>query len=84
MTGSLEEVRAVLHHVLELLAGAQQHAGVARGRIEEAVGLFTELGEQHAEPLPPPALVRASERLEDGLGLIGRGAQLVTDIGARL
>ncbi len=84
MTGSLEEVRATLYAVLELLASAQQHAGAAGGRIEEALGLLAELGEQHSEPLPPPQLVRAAERLQDGLGLIGHGAQLVADIGARL
>lgn len=84
MTGSLDEVRATLYAVLELLTSAQQHAGVARTKIEDAVGMLSVLGEQHSEPLPPPQLVRASERLQDGLGLIGSGAQLVADIGARL
>jgi hypothetical protein len=84
VTSSLDEVRAVLYAVLELLTSAQQHAGAARGRLDEAVGLLSTLGEQHSEPLPPPELVRASERLQDGLGLIGSGAQLVADIGARL
>lgn len=84
MTGSLDEVRATLHAVLVLLTSAQQYAGAARGQIDEALGVLAELGDQHSEPLPPPELIRASERLRDGLGLIGSGAQLVADIGARL
>lgn len=84
MTASLEEVRATLYAVLELLTSAQQHAGTARGQIEDAVGVLSAIGERHSEPLPPPELVRAAERLQDGLGLIGSGAQLVADIGARL
>ncbi|MBN9097275.1 MULTISPECIES: hypothetical protein [unclassified Pseudonocardia] len=84
MTGSLDEVRATLYAVLELLTSAQQHAGAARTNIDDAVGVLSVLGEKHSEPLPPPELVRAVERLQDGLGLIGSGAQLVADIGARI
>jgi hypothetical protein len=81
---SLGEVRAVLALVAEQLAGAQQYVGIARNRIDEAVGVLTELGERHTEPLPPPQLHRAAEELERGSGLIGAGALVVADIGARL
>jgi hypothetical protein len=84
MTDSLGEIRATLVLVAEQLAGAQQYVVLARNRIDEAVGVLTELGEQHAEPLPPPQLRRAVEELERGSGLIGAGALVVADIGARL
>lgn len=80
----LGEIRAMLDVVAEQLAGAQRYVGVARTRIDEAVGVLTELGERHAEPLPPPQLRRAAEELERGAGLIGAGSLLVADIGARL
>lgn len=84
MTSSLEEVRATLHAVLDLLTSAQQHAGAARGRIDDAVELLSALGGQHSEPLPPPELIRAADRLQEALRLIGSGGQVVADIGARL
>jgi hypothetical protein len=84
VTESLGEIRAVLALVAEQLAGAQQHAGVARGHIEDAVGVLTELGEHHSEPLVPPELAHAADVLERSLGLIGAGSQVVADIGARL
>lgn len=84
MTGSLDEVRATLYAVLDLLTSAQQHAGTARTKIDDAVGVLSVLGERHSEPLPPPELVRAADRLRDTVGVIGSGAQLVADIGARL
>jgi hypothetical protein len=81
---SLGEIRATLALVAEQLHGAQQYVGIARRRIDEAVGVLTELGLQHAEPLPPPQLKRAADELERGSGLIGAGALVVADIGARL
>ncbi len=84
MTGSLDEVRATLHAVLDLLTRAQQQVGAARVQIDDAVGVLSVLGERHAEPLPPAELLRAAERVHDVLGLIGSGAQLVADVGARL
>jgi hypothetical protein len=84
VTESLGEIRAVLATVGDQLAGAQQYAGVALARISDAVAVLTELGAQHSEPLVPPELPRAADELERGLGLIGSGAGLVSDIGARI
>lgn len=66
------------------LGAAQQHAGVAQGRITDAVGLLEGLGEQYREPLVPPQLRRAADELDRGLGLIGAGHHRVVDIAARL
>jgi hypothetical protein len=82
--GSLEEVRATLHAVLDQLTSAQEHASAARELIDEAVEVLAELGVAHSEPLPPVELVRAADGLHDLAQLIGSGAQLVADIGARL
>ena len=84
MTGSVGEIRSALHAVLELLASAGQYAGTAGVRLDEALGVLSRLGDQHSEPLPPPELRRAVEHLQVTLGLIGSGAELVGDIGARL
>lgn len=66
------------------IGAALQYAGVARGRIADAVGLLDGLSEQHPEPLTPPALRRAADELDRGLGLIGAGESRVADIAARL
>lgn len=66
------------------IGAARAHAGVAHGRISDAVGLLEGLGEQHSEPLVPPELRRAVDQLDRGLGLIGAGEDRVADIAARL
>jgi hypothetical protein len=81
---SFDEVRAVLAGVVADVTGAQECAAQARARLDEALALLTELGTAHAEPLPPPALVRAVDELDRGLGLIAAGAEAVAGIGARL
>ena len=80
---SLEEVRAMLLGAVEEIGQARRHAGDARGRLADAVGVLTGLGE-HREPLVPPELRRATDELDRGLGLIGAGEQRIADIAARL
>ena len=67
----------------EEIGQARQYAGVARGRLADAVGVLWGLGE-HREPLVPPELRRAADELDRGLGLIGAGESRVADIAARL
>lgn len=74
----------MLFSVLGLLTDAQQYTGVARAQLEDAVGILSELGDQHSEPCPPPELLRALERLKDGREVIATGIRRVGDIGARL
>ncbi|HEY0816719.1 MAG TPA: hypothetical protein VGE11_25860 [Pseudonocardia sp.] len=80
---SIEEVRAMLLGAVEQIGTARQHAGVARGRIDDAVGVLVGLGE-HREPLVPPELQRAADVLDRGLALIGAGENTVADLAARL
>jgi hypothetical protein len=80
---SLAEVRAVLAEVGDRLGEALGHAGVARERLVDAVGVLDGLGE-HSEPLVPAELRRAEQELEEGLRLIHGGVVAVADIGARL
>jgi hypothetical protein len=80
---SLEEVRAMVLGAVEKVGHAREHAGVARGRLTEAVGVLSGLGE-HREPLVPTELRRAVDELEHGLELIGAGERQITDIAARL
>ena len=80
---SVEEVRAALLGAAELIGNARHYASLARGRLADAVGVLTELGE-HREPLVPPELRRATDELDHGLGLIGAGESRVADIAARL
>lgn len=80
---SLEEVRATLLGAVEEIGNARQFAGVARGRIADAVGVLSALGE-HREPLVPPELRRAADELDRGLSLIGAGERTVADIASRL
>lgn len=68
---------------VEEITKARHSAGVARSRIDDAVGVLSGLGE-HREPLVPPELSRAADELDRGLGLIGAGERTVTDIAARL
>jgi hypothetical protein len=80
---ALEEVREMLLGAVHEIGQARQYAGVARGRIDDAVGVLTSLGE-HREPLVPPELRRAADELDRGLSLIGAGESTVSDIVARL
>ncbi len=80
---ALEEVRQMLLGAAEEIGQARQYAGIARGRLADAVGVLTGLGE-HREPLVPPELRRAADELDRGLGLIGAGESRVADIAARL
>jgi hypothetical protein len=80
---TLEEVRAMLLGAAEEIGHARQYAGLARGRLADAVGVLNGLGE-HREPLIPPELRRAADELDRGLGLIGAGESHVADIAARL
>jgi hypothetical protein len=80
---SLEEVREMLHDAAQEIGQARHYAGLARGRLDDAVGVLTGLGE-HREPLVPPELRRAADELDRGLGLIGAGENRVADIMARL
>ncbi len=84
MTDSLGELRAVLGEVRERLGEALGYAVTARERLVDAIGVLSELDGQHAEPLVPLELRRASDELEQGLRLISSGATAVADIGARL
>ena len=68
---------------VEEIGHARQYAGVARGRIADAVGVLTGLGE-HREPLVSPELRRAADELDRGLTFIGAGETTVADIAARL
>ncbi len=68
---------------VEHIGRARQYAGVARGRLADAVGLLSGLGE-HREPLVPLELKRAADELDRGLDLIGAGETRVADIAARL
>jgi hypothetical protein len=80
----LGELRLALAGVAEQIGAAYQQAGFARARIADAVALLDELGQQHSEPLVPPALRRAADELDRGLALISGGAAAVADIDARL
>ena len=80
----LGELRLALAGVAEQIGAAYQQAGFARARIADAVALLDGLGQQHSEPLVPPALRRAAEELDRGLALISSGAAAVADIDARL
>jgi hypothetical protein len=80
----LGELRLALAGVAEQIGAAYQQAGFARARIADAVALLDGLGQQHSEPLVPPALRRAAEELDRGLALISGGAAAVADIDARL
>jgi hypothetical protein len=80
----LGELRLALAGVAEQIGAAYQQAGFARARIADAVALLDGLGQQHSEPLVPPALRRAAEELDRGLALISGGAAVVADIDARL
>jgi len=86
MTGSFGEVRALLAAASESLGSAFEHAGAARRRLHDAVGVLAGLDAlgQHREPLVPVELRRAEEELERGLGLIGLGVAAVADIDARI
>ena len=68
---------------VEQIGNARACAGVARGRIADAVGVLAGLGE-HREPLVPPELSRAAEELDRSLTLIGAGERTVADIAGRL
>jgi hypothetical protein len=81
---NLGELRLALAGVAEQIGEAYQQAGFARARIADAVALLDGLGQQHSEPLVPPALRRAAEELDRGLALISGGAAAVADIDARL
>jgi len=80
---ALEEVRAALLGAAEQIGNARHHASVARGRLADAEGVLTQLGE-YREPLVPAELRRATDELDYGLALIGAGESRVTDIVARL
>lgn len=80
----LGELRLALAGVAEQIGAAYQQAGFARARIADAVALLDGLGQQHSEPLVPPALRRAADELDRGLALISGGAAAVADIDARL
>jgi hypothetical protein len=80
---SIEEVRAMLLGAVEQIGNAHQYASVARGRIDDAVGVLVGLGE-HREPLVPPELRRAADVLDRGLALIGAGENTVAELAARL
>jgi hypothetical protein len=84
VTASLEEVRAMLIGAADHIGSARGHAAAARTRIDEAVGVLQDLAAGHSEPLVPPALLRAADELDRGLGLIGAGESRVADITARL
>jgi hypothetical protein len=79
----MEEVRAMLLGAVEEIGHAREYAGMARGRLSDAVGVLTGLGE-HREPLIPPELRLAADELDRGLSLIGAGETRVADIAARL
>lgn len=70
--------------VADQLGAAYQYAGTARAGIDEAARLLRALGEEHAQPLPPPQLRRAADELDRSLRLISSGAGMVADITARL
>jgi hypothetical protein len=80
---SLEEVREMVLDAAEQIEHARQHAGVARGRLADALSVLAGVGE-HREPLIPPELRRAADELDRGLGLIRAGESRVADIAARL
>jgi hypothetical protein len=82
--GDLGEIRMVLEGIAEQLGSAYEHAGVARERITDAVGVLDGLGEHHSTSLLPPELVKAAEELERGLGYISNGVAAVADITARM
>lgn len=85
MTGeSIGEIRSALTHVAEQLETAYRHLVEARARIGDAVAVLTALDGQHTEPLVPPELRRAAAELDRGLGLIGGGSFVVTDLEGRL
>ena len=84
MTGSLGDVRAVLAAVAEQLSSAQQHTGLARERIIDAVRVLDALGEHHSRPLVPRELHLAAEKVERSLDMINAGAMAVADLDARL
>lgn len=84
MTGSLGEIRAALDEVSERLRAAYQCAGAADRRLAEAVALLTELGRSYQDGLVPPELMRATEELSRGLGLISGGADAVAAVETRL
>ena len=81
---SLDEVRTVLHGVVEQVRAAHALADTARTGIAEALAALERLGAQNGQPLPPPQLVRAVDELDRGIGLIRAGDAAVTDITARL
>ena len=69
---------------LSEIGQARQHAGLARGRIADAVAVLDGLAGHHREPPVPTQLRRAADELDRGLGLIGAGETRVADIAARL
>jgi hypothetical protein len=84
VTGSIDDVRALLAQVAEQLGAAQKHAELARARIADATAVLSGLDEQHSETLVPEDLRRAADELDHGLELIGGGVMAVADIDARL
>jgi hypothetical protein len=74
----------MLAEVQTRLGEAMGYAGAARERLADAIGVLTDLGAEHPEPLVPPELRKAGDELDRGLRLISGGAAAVADIGARL
>jgi len=84
VTGSFDEIRAVLALVAERLDSAGQHARQADALIDQALGELVRLSEQHSESLVPAPLRLASDELDHCLQLIHAGSVAVADIDARL
>lgn len=84
MTGSIDELRAALLAVAELIDTAGQSAVRAGSMIDDALGELTRLSEQHTESLVPAELRRAADGVHRGLELIRGSGLVVSDIEARL
>lgn len=84
MTGSIEELRATLAVVSELLDTAGHCTGRAGTLIDEALGSLTRLSEQHSESLVPAELRRAADGVHRGQELIRGSGVAIADIEARL
>ena len=84
MTGSIDEVRAGLVAVLELLDEAGGRLTRAAGLIDEAVAVLAQLGREGGLPLPPRELRRAVDEAQRVRAAIQGGLTVVDGIQARL
>ncbi|SHH00311.1 hypothetical protein [Streptoalloteichus hindustanus] len=67
---SIAELRAALAVVREQLCAAHASANSARESLEESGNVFLEVGRNHPEPLLPPELPKAVERLDHALTVL--------------